>query len=58
MLGFTRKTFKLARSRMNSNESEIHKNPKFVSDLPQSSDLDRNLIQTNTSEFEFELRND
>ena len=43
---------------MNSNESEIHKNPKFVSDLPQSSDLDRNLIQTNTSEFEFELRND
>ena len=43
---------------MNSNESEIHKSSKFVYDLPQSSDLDRNLIQTNTFEFEFELRND
>ena len=43
---------------MNSNESEIHENPKFVSDLPQSSDLDHNIVQTYTSEFEFELRND
>ena len=43
---------------MNSTKSEIHKNPEFVSDPPQSSELDRNLIQINTSEFKFELRND
>ena len=43
---------------MNSTKSEIHKNPKFVSDSPQSGELGRNLIQINTSEFKFELRND
>ena len=43
---------------MNSTDSEKHKNPEFVYDSPQSSELDHNLIQINTSKFKFELRND